>query len=145
VLRLLSSGRRDRTFAAGQLVRLRALGANQLIGAGLQSGRRLVLLGAGGECFRTCPSPRTTLIRFLGGDSASRCGGLRATIVGTRHGEKLVGTPHRDVIAALAGNDLVKGRGGDDLICGGRGDDRLFAGKGRDVLRGGAGRNRLHR
>jgi len=144
VLRLLASGGRDRTFAGGQLVRLRALGANQLIGAGLQSGRKLVLLAAGGECIRTCPSPRTTLIRFLGGDSGSRCAGRRATIVGTRHGEKLVGTPHRDVIAALAGDDLVKGRGGNDLICGGRGNDRLFGGVGRDVLRGGAGRNQLH-
>lgn len=143
LLRRLPDGRRDRTFAGGSLVHLSSPGVNQVIAAGLQNGRKLVVLGSSGECIRTCPSPRSLLLRFLGGTSASRCQGHRATIVGTRHGEKLVGTRHRDVIAALAGNDLVFGRGGNDLICGGRGDDRLSGGKGRDVLRGGAGSNQL--
>jgi uncharacterized delta-60 repeat protein len=143
LLRLLSSGRRDPTFAGGALIRLASLEANRAVAIGLQQGRRLVVLTSGGQCTRTCESPTALLVRFLGGTSGSRCQGHRATIVGTRHGEKLVGTPHRDVIAALAGNDLVFGRGGNDLVCGGRGDDRLVGGKGRDVLQGGAGRNRL--
>jgi uncharacterized delta-60 repeat protein len=144
LLRLLSSGRRDSTFAGGSLIRLASLEANRAVAIGLQDGRRLVALTSGGQCIRSCSSPTALLVRFLGGTSASRCQGKRATIVGTRHGEKLVGTRHRDVIAGLAGNDLVFGRGGNDLVCGGRGDDRLVGGKGRDVLRGGAGRNRLN-
>lgn len=144
LLRLLSSGRRDPTFAGGSVVRLASLEANRAVAVGLQQGRRLVALTSGGQCIRTCGSPTTLLARFLGGTSGSRCKGHRATIVGTRHGEKLVGTRHRDVIAALAGNDRVLGRGGNDLICGGRGDDRLTGGGGRDVLSGGAGHNRLH-
>lgn len=143
LLRLLSSGRRDPTFAGGSLIRLASLPVNRTVAVGLQQGRRLVVLTSGGQCIRTCESPTALLIRFLGGTSGSRCQGHRATIVGTRHGEKLVGTRHRDVIAALAGNDRVLGGGGNDLICGGRGDDRLIGGKGRDVLQGGAGRNRL--
>lgn len=145
VTRRLFDGRRDPTFAGGSFVRLRSLGPTQVAAGGLQGGRSLVVLAASGSCIRTCPSPKNFLVRFLGGTSASRCQGKRATIVGTRHGEKLVGTRGPDVIAALAGNDLVYGRGGNDLICGGRGDDRLIGGKGRDVLRGGAGRNQLSR
>jgi uncharacterized delta-60 repeat protein len=143
VTRRLADGRRDPTFAGGSLVRLRSLGTTQVASGGLQEGRMLVVFAASGSCIRTCPTPRSFLVRFLGGTSASRCEGHRATIVGTRHGEKLMGTPGPDVVAALAGNDLVFGRGGGDLICGGRGDDRLNGGRGRDVLRGGAGRNRL--
>jgi Ca2+-binding RTX toxin-like protein len=143
VMRRLAGGGRDLTFAGGSLVRLRSLGLTHVVAAGLQKGRMLVVLARRGSCDRECPSPENLLVRFLGGTSASRCDGQRATIVGTRHGEKLVGTRHRDVIAALAGDDVVRGRGGNDLICGGRGDDRLIGGKGRDRLRGGAGRNRL--
>jgi uncharacterized delta-60 repeat protein len=143
VLRRLPDGSRDLTFAGGSLVRLRSLGATQVVAGELQKGRMLVALATGGSCVRACSSGRDFLVRFLGGTSASRCKGQRATIVGTRHGEKLTGTPHRDVIAALAGDDAVHGRGGDDLICGGRGDDRLLGGKGHDRLQGGPGRNRL--
>jgi uncharacterized delta-60 repeat protein len=144
LLRLLSSGRRDPTFAGGSLIRLASLEASRTVAVGLRQGRQLVALTSGGQCTRTCESPTALLVRFLGGTSGSRCMGHRATIVGTRHGEKLVGTRHRDVIAALAGNDRVLGRGGNDLICGGRGDDRLIGGNGLDVLSGGAGHNRLH-
>jgi uncharacterized delta-60 repeat protein len=144
LLRLLSNGRHDPTFAGGSTIRLASLAANRVVAIGLQQGSRLVALTSGGQCIRTCESPTALLVRFLGGTSGSRCKGQRATIVGTRHGEKLVGTPHRDVIAALAGNDRVLGRGGNDLICGGRGDDQLTGGKGRDLLNGGAGHNRLH-
>ena len=148
VVRRLSDGRRDLTFAGGSVMRLSSPGANppganQMTAVGLQGGGKLVALAASGECSRVCPSPTTFLVRFIGGTSGSSCKGKRATIVGTRQGEQLVGTPRRDVIAALAGNDSVNGRGGKDLICGGRGDDKLRGGPGRDVLSGGPGRNRL--
>lgn len=143
ILRRLSNGRPDRTFAGGALVRIGALGATKVVGAGLQTDGRAIVLVRSGSCSRTCQSPASVLVRFIGGSSRARCRGHRATIVGTRHGEKLIGTRHRDVIAALAGNDLVRGRGGNDLICGGRGNDRLFGGRGRDRLSGGPGRDRL--
>ena len=143
VLRRLRNGRPDRTFAGGSTAQLRSLGATRVVAAGLQAGRRLVVLGSAGRCFRSCDPPKTFLVRYLGGTSASRCLGKRATIVGTRHGERLVGTPHRDVIAALSGNDVVFGRGGNDLICGGRGNDKLLGGRGRDRISGGAGRNKV--
>ena len=143
ILRRLSNGRRDRTFAGGSLMHLGSPSANQMAAVGLQEGSKLVALVSNGECSRGCPSPITFLVRFIGGTSGSSCKGKRATIVGTRQGEELVGTPRRDVIAALAGNDSVNGRGGKDVICGGRGDDKLRGGPGRDVLSGGPGRNRL--
>lgn len=143
LLRRLSNGQPDRTFAGGSLVRIAALGPSKVVGAGLQAGSKAIALVQSGSCIRTCSSPGSVLLRFIGGTSNARCLGHRATIVGIRHGEKLTGTPHRDVIAALAGNDLVRGRGGDDLICGGRGSDRLLGGPGRDRFSGGPGRNRI--
>ena len=144
VLRRLADGRRDPAFGGGSLVRLFTPSGAHAAGGDLQEGRMLVVLGSYGSCIRSCESPTNFLVRFIGGSSAPRCLGHRATIVGTRRGERLVGTRHRDVIVALAGNDIVRGRGGDDVICGGRGDDRLIGGKGRDLLRGGAGHNQLH-
>jgi uncharacterized delta-60 repeat protein len=142
VLRRLPDGHPDGTFAGGSLAQLRSLGSTQVTASGLQGGSSLIVLGSAGPCYRSCPPPKTFLVRYLGGTSASRCMGKRATIVGTRHGERLLGTRHSDVIAALGGNDLVLGRGGNDLICGGRGNDRLVGGKGRDRLSGGAGHNK---
>jgi uncharacterized delta-60 repeat protein len=145
VLRRLPNGHPDLTFAGGGLDQLRLSGSTRVVAADLQGGRSLVALGAVGSCIRTCPPPKTFLVRYLGGDSASRCLGKRATIVGTRHGERLVGTRRSDVIVGLGGNDVVLGRGGNDLICGGPGSDRLIGGKGRDQLSGGAGHNELKR
>jgi uncharacterized delta-60 repeat protein len=71
-----------------------------------------------------------------------RCGGRRATIVGTARRDTLRGTRRADVIVALGGNDTVLARGGNDVVCGGAGSDRLNGGPGRDVLTGGAGRDR---
>ena len=72
-----------------------------------------------------------------------RCGGKRATIVGTARKDKLRGTRGADVIVALGGADTVAGGGGKDLICGGDGDDRLDGGTGNDVLFGQSGKDRL--
>ena len=74
---------------------------------------------------------------------SARCGGRKATIVGTKGKNTIRGTNGPDVIAALGGNDTVRGRGGRDLICGGKGRDKLIGGKGRDRLLGQAGRDRL--
>jgi hypothetical protein len=73
----------------------------------------------------------------------ARCGGKRATIVGTPKRNGLRGTRKRDVIAGLGGNDVIRGLAGNDILCGGAGKDTLLGGKGRDVLLGGRGRDRL--
>lgn len=72
-----------------------------------------------------------------------RCGGRRATIIGTRRADSLKGTKRRDVIAARGGRDTVRGLGGDDLICGGPGNDKLLGGPGKDRLLGEGGDDRL--
>ena len=81
-----------------------------------------------------------------------KCGGLRATKVGTSRSESISGTPKRDVIAARGGNDVVRGLGGKDVLCGEQGRDTLLGGAkadiliggpGRDILKGAAGKDRL--
>jgi uncharacterized delta-60 repeat protein len=143
LLRRLRDGRPDRTFGGGGTVGLPTFENASLVGIGVQSGGRIVVLAEVGNCERSCAIPKTLVIRYLGGDSGARCLEKKATIVGTRNGERLMGTPRRDVITAGAGNDVVLGRGGNDLICGGRGNDRLIGGGGRDRLLRGAGRNHL--
>jgi subtilisin family serine protease len=70
-----------------------------------------------------------------------RCGGKRATIVGTNGKDKIKGTKRADVIVGLSGNDTIRGRGGKDRLCGNGGKDRLFGGGGKDRLFGGSGRD----
>jgi Tol biopolymer transport system component len=66
-----------------------------------------------------------------------RCGGRRATQVGTPGPDRLVGTPRRDVIAGRGGRDKIRGMAGRDVLCGGGGRDRLNGGRGRDRCIGG--------
>lgn len=68
-----------------------------------------------------------------------RCGGLRATIVGTDDADKIVGTDKNDVIVGGRGDDTIDGKGGDDVICGNDGRDVINAGPGHDFVRGGRG------
>lgn len=68
-----------------------------------------------------------------------KCGGRRATLVGTAGKDRLVGTSGRDVITALAGRDTIKGKGGRDILCSGSGRDRVIGGKGRDRCVGAGG------
>jgi len=79
-----------------------------------------------------------TLMLGTGPANAARptCHGVRATIVGTPHHDRIIGTGHRDVIVAGRGDDVVISRGGNDLICGGPGADHLEGGRGRDHLYG---------
>lgn len=139
--RLRANGRLDLTFADGDAKGIPGITGHAWLG--MQSTGRIVVLGEGGACERTCPPSRMVLARYLGGDSGARCKGHRATVVGTRRSETLLGTQRRDVIQGLAGDDRIFGLGGNDLICGGGGNDRLVGGKGRDSLSGGPGRNRL--
>lgn len=77
-----------------------------------------------------------------GGDSANRCAGEKATLVGSKADDKMVGTDDRDVIIGLGGDDKIDGGGGDDVICAKGGDDRIAGGGGGDVVRSGGGRDR---
>ena len=88
-----------------------------------------------------------------------RCGGRRATILGTSRKDTIRGTRGPDVILGLGGNDTIRGLGGNDTICGGPGrdtlignegndrllgegqNDKLFGDNGRDSLDGGSGRD----
>jgi uncharacterized delta-60 repeat protein len=72
-----------------------------------------------------------------------RCGGKRATIVGTNKKNKLKGTRRADVIVGLGGNDTISGLGGNDIVCGGSGNDKVSGGKGNDKEYGGSGNDRL--
>jgi Tol biopolymer transport system component len=66
-----------------------------------------------------------------------RCGGRRATMVGTGGPDRLLGTGRRDVITGLGGRDRIRGKGGRDVLCGGGGRDRRNGGRGRDRCIGG--------
>ncbi len=79
-----------------------------------------------------------------GGHSSSRCEGMRVTIEGGPHADRLTGTRHRDVINGGAGDDEIHGRGGNDVICAGRGKDFVFGGPGGDRIDGGDNRDSLH-
>jgi uncharacterized delta-60 repeat protein len=72
-----------------------------------------------------------------------RCGGKRATIIGTNKKNKLKGTKRADVIVGLGGNDSISGLGGNDIVCGGSGNDKVSGGKGNDKLYGNDGKDSL--
>jgi DNA-binding beta-propeller fold protein YncE len=74
---------------------------------------------------------------------AVKCGGFKATKVGTARADTIKGTPRKDVIAAGAGNDKVSALGGKDIVCGEGGADQLGGGPGADLLLGGPGRDVL--
>jgi uncharacterized delta-60 repeat protein len=81
-----------------------------------------------------------------GGGSKSkvpRCGGKRATIVGTNRSDKLKGTRRSDVIVSLGGNDKIAAGRGNDVICAGEGNDKLDGGLGNDRLYGQNGKDNL--
>jgi uncharacterized delta-60 repeat protein len=78
-----------------------------------------------------------------GGQSVPRCGGKRATIVGTKRSERLKGTRRNDVIVALGGNDKIAAGRGNDIICAGSGNDTVSGDSGKDRLFGQSGKDRL--
>jgi Ca2+-binding RTX toxin-like protein len=131
IFRLGPNGTPDRTFAGGGAVVVPVQGASVAVGGG---GARPTILDPGPRGIRNYLPPEPELLRLRGGTSRVRCGGKRATIVGTARGETLRGTSRADVIAGLGGRDEIHGGRGGDLICGGAGSDRLDGGPGRDRL-----------
>lgn len=88
--------------------------------------------------------PTTVGLATAAEAAAPRCGGVKATIVGSNKSERIVGTPRRDVIVARGGNDRIDGRGGTDIICGGAGNDTIVSGPGAGgLLYGDGGRDTL--
>jgi Ca2+-binding RTX toxin-like protein len=83
------------------------------------------------------------LLAHAGIASAHSCFDVTATIVGTKHNDKIHGTNGRDVIVGLGGNDTIWGLDDTDLICGNGGDDKIMAGAGVDQVDGGTGHNVL--
>lgn len=116
-------------------------GANTLV---VQSDGKLVVIGtsdASGDA-------DFAVARYLAGSERPaqppRCGGRRATMIGTPANDALRGTLFgRDVILGLGGNDTIRGLGSDDILCGGRGNDVLIGGDDSDRLDGGPGNDRL--
>lgn len=96
---------------------------------------------------RLVSGPRTRTggrVRLLtASSSAATCRGRRATIVGTRRGDRIRGTGGRDVIVGGGGDDRIRGLGGGDVVCGSGGDDYLSAGGGKDRVDGGGGNDTL--
>lgn len=86
----------------------------------------------------------TTLSAAVEPSQVVRCGGLRATRVGTNGNDEIYGTNGRDVIHGLGGNDEIYGRGGNDVICGGAGSDDIDGGPGNDKLKGQGGNDELY-
>ena len=72
-----------------------------------------------------------------------KCGGKKATLIGSSGKDNIKGTAKRDVIVAFGGNDKVNGGGGNDVLCGNGGKDKLAGGKGKDKLVGGPKADKL--
>ena len=87
--------------------------------------------------------PALALLPAVPAHAAATCGGLTATIVGTRGNDRMVGTEGRDVVFLGGGNDAFDGLGGNDVICGGSGRDRLAGGEGNDRIDAGGGNDYL--
>lgn len=72
-----------------------------------------------------------------------KCGGRRATIVGTNAADTIAGTAAADVIVGRGGRDAISGKGGADVLCGSGGDDAISGGSGNDAILGGFGNDAL--
>jgi DNA-binding beta-propeller fold protein YncE len=99
--------------------------------------------GGSGSGSTSSPTPASSPGASPSSPGSAKCGGFKATIVGTGRADTLKGTAKRDVIAAGAGNDKVKALGGNDVVCGEGGSDQLGGGAGADLLLGGPGRDVL--
>ncbi|MCF6225478.1 MAG: calcium-binding protein [Xanthomonadales bacterium] len=75
---------------------------------------------------------------LVGNDSKPKlklsCGGLGATIIGSRDGGVIYGTPEVDVIYSYDGDDVIYAGGGNDIICSGGGEDLVYGGPGDDII-----------
>ncbi len=141
--RLNSDGSVDTGFGDGGVAKAEFGGVMFGAHAALQADGGILVSGA-----TSSGNLDLAVARFEGDSTAPptlnvKCGGLKATKVGTSGPDKLKGTKGRDVIAGLGGKDKISGRGGKDVICGGAGNDTLRGGKGKDKLLGGKGKDKL--
>jgi uncharacterized delta-60 repeat protein len=157
VARLQPGGALDTTFGNGGKRTIDFGRTDTAYGVALQKDGKIVLGGttAGGTgtddviLARLDGGERDTGGGPIGGGPGGgkakvyRCGGKRATIIGTNKRNRLKGTERADVIVALGGNDKVDGRGGNDVICAGKGNDSVVGGPGKDRLYGEAGKDSL--
>jgi len=90
-----------------------------------------------------CAIVGAALLGNPGAAAAHSCFDVQATIVGTKHDDRIHGTSGRDVIVGLGGNDTIWGSGDADRLCGNGGNDKLIAGEGVDKADGGSGHNVL--
>ena len=137
VARYQPDGSLDATFGSGGAVQTRFgrsfVGLQALV---LQADGKLVAAGdsnaSGDSDF--------ALARYVTTDEPlavpRKCGGRRATILGTSRKDTIRGTRGADVILGLGGNDTIRGLQGNDTICGGPGRDRLIGNEGNDRLLG---------
>lgn len=131
VARYHPDGSLDASFGSGGAVRTRFrrsfFGLQALV---LQADGKLV---AAGEADASGDSD-FALARYVTTDEPlavpRKCGGGRATILGTSRKDTIRGTRGPDVILALGGNDTIRGLGGNDTICGGPGLDTLIGNEG---------------
>jgi uncharacterized delta-60 repeat protein len=158
VARLQPGGTLDTTFGAGGKKTIDFGRTDTAYGVGLQRDGKIVV---GGTTAGGAGTDDVAVARLDGEAPGSgggpgpggnggggkakvyRCGGKRATIIGTNKRNRLKGTKRADVIVALAGNDKVDGRGGNDIICAGSGNDSLVGGSGKDRLYGDSGKDSL--
>ena len=161
--RVQPGGVLDSTFGSGGKQTISFPGTT-FAGAGavaLQNDGKIVV--AGGGSVGGAAGARALVVRLNGDDAsggggpgggggggggggkskAYRCGGKRATIVGTNKRNRLRGTRRADVIVGLGGNDSVSGLGGNDVVCGGSGNDKISGGSGKDKLYGDCGQGQL--
>jgi uncharacterized delta-60 repeat protein len=161
VARLQPGGTLDTTFGNGGKRTIDFGRTDTAYGVGLQKDGKIVV----GGTTAGLPGNDNVAVARLDGDEAAtgggpggggggtgggggkskvyRCGGKRATIIGTSKKNRLKGTKRADVIVALGGNDKVDGRGGNDIICAGSGNDSVVGGPGKDRLYGDSGKDAL--
>lgn len=142
---VVSSFGRDVSAFAQALV-LQADG--KLVAVGISNGgvRITVCIGHPPLCTQLVESD-FALARYLVTDALPRlppkCGGRRATILGTPRNDTIRGTRANDIILGRGGNDTIRGLEGNDIICGGTGDDTLLGNEGNDRVLGESGDDRL--
>jgi uncharacterized delta-60 repeat protein len=154
IARFQPGGAPDETFGPGGKRTVSFPAAATAFAVALQADGKIVVAG-----FFGAASASGAVVR-LQGDSRSdgggpgpgggggkakvyRCGGKRATIVGTNKKNRLRGTRRTDVIVGLGGNDTISGLGGNDIVCAGSGNDKVSGGSGNDKLFGDAGKDNL--
>jgi uncharacterized delta-60 repeat protein len=155
LVRLTANGQLDPSFGAGgQATASASPGIDIAYGVALQPDGRTVTVGEApgpgsvegpyqllaGRF--TGPEPEPVKVSLIP-TRAPRCGGRKATVVGSAKSDKLKGTKKADVIAGLGGADTIKAVAGNDVVCGGGGRDMIQLGKGRDRAFGEGGPDRI--